>query len=109
MYVRRGENTVKMTGILSFMYKMNTYAVWFTREGPVGSGDHRYLHVLESSRDQALEALRGERVRAVNVEFLGQTGWDRSVYLMGRSRGPGTGCGGPGGERGGYGTPIPIG
>ena len=65
---------------------MNTYDVWFTREGPVGSGDHRCLHVLESSRDQALEALRGERVRAVNVEFLGQTGWDRSVYLTGRSR-----------------------
>ena len=90
------------------MYIMNTYDVWFTREGPVGSGDHRCLHVLESSRDQALEALRGERVRAVNVEFLGQTGWDRSVYLMGRSRGPGTGCGGSGGERGGYGTPIHL-
>ena len=87
------------------MYIMNTYDVWFTREGPVGSGDHRCLHVLESSRDQALEALRGERVRAVNVEFSGQTGWDRSVYLTGRSRGPGTGCGGPGGERGGYGIP----
>ena len=70
--MRRVENTVKMTGILSFMYIMNTYDVWFTREGPVGSGDHRCLHVLESSRDQALEALRGERVRAVNVEFSGQ-------------------------------------
>ena len=96
--MRRGENTVKMTGILSFMYIMNTYDVWFTREGPVGSGDHRYLHVLESSRDQALEALRGERVRAVNVEFSGQTGCDRSVYLMGRSRSQGTGCGGSGGS-----------
>ena len=64
--------------------------------------DHAYR------RDQALEALRGERVRAVNVEFLAQTGWDRSVYLMGRSRGPGTGCGGPGGERGGYGGSIHV-
>ena len=77
--------------LVSFMYIMNTYDVWFTREGPVGSGDHRCLHVLESSRDQALEALRKERVRAVNVEFLAQTGWDRSVYLTGRSPSPGTG------------------
>ena len=76
------------------MYIMNTYDVWFTRERPVGSGEHRYLHVPESSRGQALEALealRGERVRAVNVEFSGQTGLDRSVYLTDRSRGPGTG------------------
>ena len=87
---------------------MNTYDVWFTREGPVGSDDHRCLLVLESSRDQALEALRGERVRAVNVEFSGQTRWDRSVYLTGRSPSPGTGCGGPGGEHGGYGTPVPL-
>ena len=87
---------------------MNTYDVWFTREGPVGSGDHRCLHVLESSRDQALEALRGERVRAVNVESAALTGGDRSVYLRVRSRGPGTGCGGPGGERGGYGIPTNV-
>ena len=63
------------------MYIMNTYDVWFTREGPVGSGEHRCLHVLESGRDQALEALRGERVRAVNVEFLAPTGKDRSVVF----------------------------
>ena len=85
---------------------MNTYDVWFTREGPVGSGEHRYLHVLESSRDQALEALRGERVRAVNVEFLAQTGWDRSVYLTGRSRGPGPAVEGLGGSAGATG-PLP--
>ena len=80
-----------MTGILSFMYIMNTYDVWFTREGPVGSGEHRYLHVLESSRNLVREALRGGRVRAVNVECSALNGGDRSIYLMGRSLGPGTG------------------